>query len=238
MRRSSSILLTVAVTVLSAQHEALAMNLKLDFAGGSCNDETSLDDSFEGGLIQGAEEIVDMTTTTSASTTGTEHKMFGFSVFRGASDEAFYDQGSSATAQQRRPDFNPFNRRLQKMDCPVYQDCPGAGNPFHWCAWICGYWAPGEPSQENPIKKVIGGNGFFRRVMEDMNILDSELDEVLEPIEPQAMEPITYSQHDRDLRISIESFVCRWIQRWLDSPFSKCLNGATLDVCVLDLRSN
>lgn len=195
----------------------------LDIAGGTCQDRSSLDDSFDGGLLQGAEEVIDMTTTTT-SITGEEERRFGFSAFRGGTDGGFFNFGGNGNNEATVED--PFNRNLQGMECPVYQDCPGAGNPYHWCAWICGYWVAGQPRQPRPS----GGNGFLRRVMEDLNIAESELED--------ALEPITYSHEDRELRISIESFVCGWVQRWLDTRFARCLYGATLEVCELDLRSN
>ena len=187
-----------------------SLDLRLDIAGGTCGDVGEFDDTFDEGVMGGTQEMMDITTTTQSEDA---IRKYGFSAFRGGSiavDEEIYeghrDRGS--------------DRNLQILDCPIFKECPGSGDPTHWCAWICGYWSE-HPSKQSERRE----DNFLRRVTEDLQISDDEL------------EPILYTPEDRQLLISIEGLVCGWIQRWLDSRFSRCLNGAVLLTCELDLRS-
>lgn len=118
------------------------------------------------------------------------------------------------------------------FDCPVYRECPGAGDPSHWCAWICGYWTSDSSRERGDgTNSDVEGEGLrmLRRVTRDLQIPDDEVEPLLQPI--------LYTHEDRELMISIEGIVCGWIQRWLDTGFSRCLHGAHVMTCQLSLRS-
>jgi len=216
---------------------ASSLDLRLDIAGGNCNDVDEFDDTFNDGVIPATEEVMDITTTTQHEETD---RIFGFSVFRGGeknvtdSSEPDTNRTGTSTAPRHQND-----RDLLFLDCPVFSECPGAGDPYHWCTWICGYWDILDTPRRRSDRQSADGEGglrMLRRVTQDLRIPDEEVRPLLD-LEEHRLEPISYTHEDRELMIGIENLVCGWIQRWLDSPFSRCLNGAQLFICELDLRS-
>lgn len=249
---------TIFLVAVFLSRRASSLDLRLDIAGGRCHNNTEFDNTFDEGVMPGTQEVMDITTDTLNPEAVRE---YGYSAFRGDDltniDFKLYNdlgtlleqmptqdsgqvpgqgpgqrqlRGSSAQEQQDR-DLQLF------FNCPVYKACPGAGDPTHWCAWICGYWHQqysSNPETETKTEETQqperrdsedGGLRFLKRVTEDLRIPEAEL------------EPIRYSPKDRQLWISIEGLVCGWIQRWLDSGLSDCLHGATLVACELDLSS-
>jgi len=188
-----------------------SLDLRLDIAGGTCNNVDEFDETFDDGVMPGTAEMMDITTTTLVEDA---ERRYGFSAFRGGSIDVEEEE-----IYEGHTDRDPDDRALQILDCPVFKECPGSGDPTHWCAWICGYWTE-HPDKETENREE---NNFLRRVTEDLQI----------PVEE--LQPILYTTEDRELLISIEGLVCGWIQRWLDSRFSRCLNGAALLTCELEL---
>lgn len=265
--------LFVIATFLSRR--ASGLDLRLDIAGGRCNNNTDFDSTFDDGVMPGTTEVMDITTSTLNEDLVRE---YGFSAFRGDDinniDYKLHSEVGAMLEQVSlqqdpghrglRSQVNQDERDLQLFNCPVFRECPGAGDATHWCAWICGYWhqpwstqpeseaprntrAPqtAQASQRAQEQKQAerrdsedGGMRFLRKITEDLRIPESELEPIRQTLEPRhTLEPIRYTHEDRQLWISIEGLVCGWIQRWLDSGLSDCLYGSTLVACELDLRS-
>ena len=250
----SGAMLAVAVFLSSGCRRGSCLDLRLDIAGGSCTNTSEFDNTFDDGVMPGTEEVMDITTTTLKEDAT---RAYGYSAFRGDDianiDFQFHtellNQIEAATSQvlnQYSPSHNPHSnqnpegddqRRLDMnlFECPVFKECPGAGDPTHWCAWICGYWQQNQmSSHNNPVEDQQRHGGgfrrFLRRVTDDLEVPDDDLAKL------DAFEPIRYTPQDRQLWISIEGLVCGWIERWLDSAKSNCLHGAILNACELDLR--
>lgn len=242
MRSPWSKRLFVIAVFLSSGRRVSCLDLRLDIAGGTCHNTTEFDDSFDTGVMPGTEEAMDITTETLKEEA---IRKYGYTAFRGDDienidmqfhtelanqlqdldlDRAKAEEGPTSRHGGGRDLFGSFG-----FDCPVFRECPGAGDPTHWCAWICGYWQRPHDSASSSERKDSSG-GFLRRVTEDLRIPDAELAQL-------QLEPIRYTPQDRQLWISIERLVCGWIERWLDSGLSDCLHGATLITCELDLRS-
>ena len=206
----------IVAFILSQQVSAL--DLRMDIAGGTCHNVTEFDDTFAEGIMPGAEELVQLTTITQDE--DMEIK-YGFSVIQGGTNS-----NSTTESAQHQDDRDLL---LVSFDCPTYNECPGMGNPYHWCAWMCGYWFQ-RPTHLTGRRRPERG-GFFRRIMEDLQLTEDEV----APVAEFELRPIEYTSEDRELRLSIEGLVCGWIQKWMDSRFSRCLQGATLMTCELDL---
>ncbi|CAB9500974.1 expressed unknown protein [Seminavis robusta] len=205
-----------------------SLDLRLDIAGGICHNNTDFDQTFQDGVIPGTQEVMDISTTTENDD---EIRRYGFSAFRGdelPTDSDEFAQGAAIHAPEYE-DNNLRNRELTRLDCPVYRECPGSGNPTHWCAWICGYWTNPRDHGQRPEESE--GGRFLRRVTEDLRIPDEEMSE----LQTLQLEPIRYTHEDRELWLTVEGLVCGWIQRWLDTRLSNCLHGAQLVTCELDL---
>ena len=233
MRPSRSTTLLVIAGLLARQGSSL--DLRLDIAGGSCQDIEEFDATFDDGVMPGTREVMDITTTTQREDA---EKVLGFSAFQGGSESVSNNSSSSSNSSNNTATDDDISERdqdgrdlqLLMFDCPIYKECPGAGDPTHWCTWICGYWYDHSSPNQRDRDNVDGtGLRMLRRVTQDLQIPDAELEPILSPI--------LYTHEDRELLISIEGLVCGWVQRWLDSRFSRCLNGAQVLTCELDLRS-
>lgn len=154
MRKRLNNLFMLVSVFLSSGRQVSSLDLRLDIAGGTCESTRDFDLTFDYGVMPGTEEVMDITTTT---LNDDAIRKYGYSAFRGddishidflmhtelpngqEEEEEGHLRGRRQRRRQKEGEVDS-TRDLLYFDCPVFKECAGAGDPTHWCAWICGYW--------------------------------------------------------------------------------------------------